>query len=141
MPQFNWYCIGFFRVIFRSDLITVHCFGAPINVVLNQLSFKLINMSVSYIFWFSVVIKQSSLCRYCQYSNQILNDFLTVYYYIQLPRFNILYFHPPLFMVCSEFSKSGTWVMFLENSLQCQSFIMHNPAELNVTVKIIICRT
>lgn len=26
--------------------------------------------------------------------------------------------------------------MFLENSLQCQSFIMHNPAEMNVIVKI-----
>lgn len=74
----------------------MHCFGASINIVLNKQFFKLIHMSANYTFWFSVIIKRLSLCRYCQYINQILSDFFffTVYYYIQHPKYNIiLYFH------------------------------------------------
>lgn len=85
-----------------------------------------------------MIIKRLSLCRYCQYINQILSDFFfTVYYYIQRPIYNnILYFHHCLWYSQNAINQGLGNKMFLENSLQCQSFMMHNPAAVNVIVKI-----
>lgn len=98
-----------FQVYFRPDLITVHCFGASVNIVLNQRSLKLIDMSMGYT-WFSVIMERLSLCRYCHYINQILNDFFIVYYYIQHPRYNNICIFT-IVLVFSECDKSGTWVI------------------------------
>lgn len=116
-----------FQCLFRPDLKAVHCLGASINVVLNQRSFKLINMSVTHTFWFSISIKRLSLCRYCQYTNQILNNFFTVYDYIQGPRYNnILYYYYCYNILRMRHIRDLGNKTFLENSLQCQSFITHN---------------
>lgn len=113
----------FFQACFESSAL----FGASINVVLNQWSFKLINMSVTHTFWFSVIIKRLSLCRSCQYTYQILNDFFTVYCYIPRPRYNnILYFHNCDDKLRMRYIRDSGNKMFLENSLQCQYFITHN---------------
>lgn len=123
-----------FQGYFRPDLVTVHCFGASIDVVWNQRSFKLIHMSADRTFWFSVLIKRVRLPLLSVYQPNFKWLF-TVYYYSQHPRYNvILYFHHCSWYLRMQYIRDLGNKMFLENSLQCQSFIMHNPAEVNVKI-------
>lgn len=85
-----------------------------------------------------MIIKRLSLCRYCQYINQILSDFFLLCITIfNVPYITIFCIFTTVYGILRmQYIRDLGNKMFLENSLQCQSFLMHNPAAVNVIVKI-----